>query len=85
MDNTLTMGGAWCMVRRGTLEAIGAQLSGDGVVGVPCESEARMLYAATPTAPVFGLRREIDRLFGSDMPDGVSGPPRSTSARLTKS
>ena len=22
-----------------------------------------MLYAATPTAPVFGLRREIDRLF----------------------
>lgn len=63
MDNTLTTGDAPCIVLPGKLEAIGARLSGDAVVGVPCESEAHMVYAATPTAPVFGLRREIDRLF----------------------
>ena len=50
-------------LRVGKLEAIGARLSGDGAVGVPCEREAYMVYATTASAPVFGLRREIDRLF----------------------
>jgi len=32
-----------------------------------------MVYAATPTAPVFGLRREIDRLFEDAFRLGHSG------------
>lgn len=32
-----------------------------------------MLYAATPTAPVFGLRREIDRLFEDTFRLGHAG------------
>ena len=32
-----------------------------------------MLYATTPTAPVFGLRREIDRLFEDTFRRGQPG------------
>jgi HSP20 family protein len=44
------------------LEAIGTRLSGAGVRG-SIEREASMVYLTTPTAPVFGLWRQIDRLF----------------------
>jgi len=54
------------------LEAIGTRLSGVGVVG-SMEREASMMYLTTPTAPVFGLWRQIDRLFEDSVGRGQAG------------
>jgi HSP20 family protein len=37
------------------------------------EKEASMIYATLPTAPVFGLRRQIDRLFEDTLRSGAAG------------
>jgi len=54
------------------LEAVGTQLSGAGVLG-SIEREARMMYLTTPAAPVFGLWRQIDRLFEDSVGRGQAG------------
>jgi len=61
------------------LEAIGTRLSGVGVVG-SMEREASMMYLTTPTAPVFGLWRQIDRLFEDSVGRGQAGRTEWTPA-----
>ena len=54
------------------LAAIGTRLSGVGAGG-SIEREACMVYLTTPTAPVFGLWRQIDRLFEDSVGRGQAG------------
>jgi|GEM_PF-71796 HSP20 family protein len=57
------------------LEAVGVRLSGDALAGLLVQSEMNMTYATamTRSTPVFGLRREIDRLFEDTFGRGQFG------------
>lgn len=54
-------------------EAIGTRLTCRLEVGVLGRKRQIMLYATTMNAPVFGLRREIDRLFEDAFGRGQAG------------